>query len=511
MTKSLHIPWYAWAEQALTEAGSISDKARGVLQSALAFAQTGFEQKAYLRESREGGEHTVLELRTRHAQELRAAQVQRDRAMKVALAHGLKRAALAKPSQHMETTEANMMRALCEPQPVPPGLALAQPEVHLGRRGNWVDKVGATLRLWENTVAMPFVGRKEDWPFAWNTGIALTAFDRLRAHADGTVEKMEQMLLSSPGTPFPRFCARESGAATCIPTSIPELPAKPGLKVRLDSAPWLAELLQFGKAKPLDAALWSLNFDTKRIGTKNNESHAVHTGLKVGHLYYAVLIERLYQLQPGLCNLQGTSMTQLPPTDLPTALAQELSPPEWSPAVLALRAMNESAAKKPASLIRLGTRRSVNVSALPLAAPTSIQSIPPKGQTESAPGTEYGAFNLLIPSGLLQYQLPIQSDESESFGSVVLSADALDATGNMQWMDMVLLVHSKGAWFVVRPELIEDEDHADRVHLTLYSELPEALLAVTDMQSIVKAMSRAHWAIHIQDRGGFVCAVVDIF
>jgi hypothetical protein len=506
MTKSLHIPWYEWARAKLSASSNTSVSAQSVLQSALAFADAGFEQKAALRAPRDGSNH-LLGQRSRHAKEVHAAQVARDMAIKVALAHGVQQSFVAKAGQQ---TANDAMRALCERQSVPPGLALAQPDEHLRQAGNWVDKVSATLQSWERNLSVSFLKSEADWPFAWNTGIALTAFDRLLAHAGGTVAKIEQFLLNSPDMPLPRFCASERGAATCIPTSIPELKAKPGLKVRLDSAPWLAELLQFGKATPLNAALWSLDFDTKRIGSKGNEQHSVNTGLKVGHLYYAVLIERLYQLQPGLCTLQGTSMMQLSPTDLPTALAQELSPPERPAATLALRAMNASAAKNPAPEIRLKTRRSVNVSALPLDISKDTPSALPARQTDSTQSAEDGAFNLLIPSNLLQYQAPIPSYKYESFGSVVLSADELDATGDMQWMDTVLLVHRKDAWFVVRPELVEDEDHADRVHLTLYSELPEALLAVTDKQSIVKAMSRAHWAIHIQDRGGFVCAVVDM-
>ena len=502
-TQPLHIPWLEFAKQLVAKAANDFDQP--LVQSAITLAESGFAQKAAFIQPRDAAV-TLSNPACDNAKKLKEVRIARDSAINVALAHGL--SSLFEINE-LPGTQNDQLRKLVHNQPVPPGLSLAAPEQHLGQPGNWVSKVGKTLEDWEQRLGIRFLESEAEWPTAWNTGIALTALERLQTHAGSSLTKMQEFLLGKPdvpATPLPRFCARARGAATCIPT------ASPGLKVRLDCAPWLAQLLQHGKGKPApqgaDQDLLSLHFDTKRIGNQGNDTNEVRTGLKVAHLYYAVLIERLYQLSPHLYPTQGAVMTSPPPADLPPALAPLLSPPEQQVAPLAIAAMWRALVPStPSKSIRLKTRRQTSLHALAPSLPPSLQTASDQAHSNHS---EDGPINLHIRPDILQYQAPQPDNEVESFGSVRLDADELDPHGRLQWMDMVLLIAHKDQWFVLRPELVEHTQDDQRVHLATYDELPPELLASASVQRIATAMAQAQWAIHIDGHAGFVCAAINL-
>ena len=524
MTKH-DVPWYDWACEQLEQIAddSISKQKINAIKSAVDLANNNFKQKAMIRYERiprdepiikyddklmyAGNANDVIARRTAKQQarrEIEKVSFARDNTIRVTLVHAMRK--LLHPDGVAHSTE-DLLRVICQPYDVPPGLFLVNPNEHLKITGNWVDNVISILQDWESQLNVQLLKSESepDWSIAWNTGIALTALQSLLNLLRNSIDSLDSKFLENLTFNFPRFSAGKSGQAACIPTS------NPGIKVYLKISPWLAQLLQFDVAEDQEEYLWSLKFDTKRIGNKGNGNYEVKTGLTVAHLYYAVLIERLYQLKPAQLSPQRNYMiTPSVSSDLPASLVDVLSPPERSVASFTIEAMRN---KKSNRSFRLSTRRG----SLPGEVPVVSKNVA-NSQRSVLPGPAHddrnrGPLNKLISSDKLKYQHPSDKDELETFGSVFLDADDLDPCGKLQWMYMVLILIHKGQWFVVRPELLEDEHvlpedqyTENRVHLALYDDLSEDL----DWDSIVKAMPSAHWAIRIDGRGGFVCAVLDL-
>lgn len=485
------VPWYEWACKKVESLGNTNPDAKLALSSAIAFADAGFEQNAMLRVPTENRNRYIIGLQNIHAREVHVARITRDAPVKVALAHAINQAFHA-ALHYPDATDA--MTALCQEQPVPPGLVMAA-------AGYYPDKILQTVAYWEKKVSIEF--SYDGWPFAWNTGICLTAFQQLLTNAGQSFEGIEKFLLNSLDRPLPKFSALRSGKATCIPTS-------PGLKVRLDCSFWLAQLLQHDRAKQTSEGFWSLDFDTKRIGTKGNESQIAHTGLKVGHLYYAVLIERLYQIKCTPICLRKPLMLKSIPSNLPVTIVEKLSTFESFAAAKAIESMQMSLAAKSSTPIKLKTRRGSThqpVTPMALAASTTM---PILAVTSIFNLTGDNPHTFLTSSNLLQFEAAAPQNKETSFGSIMLSGLGFDAQESVQWIDVLLLVLHKDVWFVIRPELIDDDENTNRVHLEVYAELPKQLLEVADVFAVSKAIATANWAVHTQSNGCVLCAAISI-
>ncbi len=474
-----------------------------MFKTAVNFANTQFNQRPVFwipRKEKISNSATYGNYRN----ETRAARIQRDNTMKAALVHALRKAF---PNATVKT---ELLKALCEPQDVPPGVSLR--DLDLSHAGRWIDGAENIVVGWEKDLGVKFLHSDADWNFAWNTAIALTILDKLLGQGSNSLKSLLSGQRKWVLTPFPGFRSGPNGS--CLPTDTSVL-------LWLDCSNWLAQLLQYNESHPTPSststpALWRLGFDTSRMSDRSagSNNYVGTTLLGIAHLYYAVLIERLYQIQATRTAAHKSTVMHpdqnpVPPNDLPKELVELLASAEWS---VALTAIGQMQRKNPDSFLA-----GLNFRYAP--SPSSEQSVDLQYTLgsdlyarlfESKNSAPKKLFNLFIPADKLEYRPPSDEDERPGFGSVILDPKELDVVGQLQWMDLMVVLKTRNDWFVLRPELVEDKADPRRVHLAAYDELPQALELITDEQAIAKAMVGAKWAIRVDGPGGYVCAALSI-
>lgn len=411
-----------------------------------------------------------------------------------------------------EPTVADVERALCLPTKALPALvADGDPMAEqLDPSKTWVKKVSAAFEVWAKRLGSAFVAkpwRGDAWNHAWSCAAALTEMERWLKFASqvGVPSRWDRVItvMLRPDRPMARYSTANVDTLTCLPTD-----RDSALTVRLQISPWLALTLdppKKGESQPIaNHDLRMLRQKLRSLGDRSNADKFLSKGLKIGHLYISVFIQRISQsISPSaLSPMKPYQIT--PPAELPSALHDSLDPGEWDIHLMGMGILQTQAKALAAHHAR--------------AAGQIVQVEKQVAKSKLRMNLRWAKPMLSplrpLPAKELEW-LPPPITEGDSLGSILLSPQALNKDNPPQYTDCSILVRFRDRWYVIRPELLDvadengDED-SERVALHAYAPLPPALIEAGGWPRLAQAMPQACWVGHFRGLGMLLLAALDL-